>query len=227
MKRFPDIKNDSEHDGLFVSHRGSDKSSEKSFGCGSEDSDHINNSDIKWSNLHSSSLESADALIPSVNIESEINDNVDVGIGSGVNGDSNKWNYQQINRSVHLTQTLDPNPAEDSVPDMALSNRKAAYTMTNSTLNDLTDHSRASSIFSKPLHPKSFAPNCAASLREWVTIINKFASDEVRLFHPSISVYFDLLFLTYRDDNYVDMIYLSFIILSKLLFSKIIIDREM
>lgn len=181
MKNFPDTKNDSEHDGLFVSHRGSDKSSEKSFGCGSEDSDHNNNSDIKWSNLNSSSLESADALVPSIIVENEINDHVVGGIG--VNGENNKWNYTQINRSVHPTQTLDPNPAEDCVPDMALSNRKTAYTMINSTLNDLTDHSRASSIFSKPLHPKPFAPNCAASLREWVTIINKFASDEVKLLY--------------------------------------------
>ena len=60
--------------------------------------------------------------------------------------------------------------------------------MSNMPLNDLSDNSRAGSIMSKAKYPKSFGPNRVGSLREWVTIINKFAADEVCL-----SIYYHFL----------------------------------
>ena len=149
-KHFPERKNE-EDGGLFISHRGSDKDSEKSFGSNSEDSDIVG--ELRWSNLRCSSLESAD--------------------GHGVRVDGNT--HSAGNVSTNLSGSSTPGAAQGQGQGQG---RKSTC-MSNLTLNDLSDKSRASSIISKSHRHKPCGSNRVDSLRDWVGIINKFANDEV------------------------------------------------
>ena len=150
-KHFPERKNE-EDGGLFISHRGSDKDSEKSFGSNSEDSDIVG--ELRWSNLRCSSLESVD--------------------GHGVRVDGNT--HSAGNVSTNLSGSSTPSAAQGQGQGQG---RKSTC-MSNLTLNDLSDKSRASSIISKSHRHKPCGSNRVDSLRDWVGIINKFANDEVR-----------------------------------------------
>lgn len=152
-KHFPERKNE-EDGGLFISHRGSDKGSERSFGSNSEDSDLVG--DLRWSNLRCSSLESTDGH--------------GVGVGVGVRADS---------CNAHSVGSLNMNYSGCSTPSMPYAHVRKSTCMSNLTLNDLSDKSRASSIISKNHRHKLNGNNRVDSLRDWVTIINKFANDEV------------------------------------------------
>ena len=154
-KHFPERKNE-EDGGLFISHRGSDKGSEKSFGSNSEDSDLVG--DLRWPNLRCSSLESADGH--------------GHGVGVGVRADS---------CTAHSVGSLNMNTNHSgcSTPSMPYAHVRKSTCMSNLTLNDLSDKSRASSIISKNHRHKLNGNNRVDSLRDWVTIINKFANDEV------------------------------------------------
>lgn len=150
-KHFPERKNE-EDGGLFISHRGSDKGSEKSFGSNSEDSDLVG--DLRWPNLKCSSLESVDGH----------------GVGVGVRADS---------CNTHSVGSLNMSYSGCSTPSMPYAHVRKSTCMSNLTLNDLSDKSRASSIISKNHRHKLNGNNRVDSLREWVGIINKFANDEV------------------------------------------------
>jgi hypothetical protein len=148
-KHFPERKNE-EDGGLFISHRGSDKDSEKSFGSNSEDSDLVG--ELRWSNLRCSSLESVD--------------------GHGVRVDGNA--HSAGNVSTNLSGSSTPSAAQGQ------GQGRKSTCMSNLTLNDLSDKSRASSIISKSHRHKPCGSNRVDSLRDWVGFINKFANDEVR-----------------------------------------------
>jgi hypothetical protein len=183
MKRFPNKKNDDPD-----STKSSERGSQKSLGSVSDDSDQVG--ELRWSTLKSISLESSDSRFQ-YNNNSNNNSNSSNSNSSNSNSNSHNqgnnnsnmnmnMNTDNPNLSSHLNGNLNLNLSGNSTPNLVSSNiRRTHCNMSNMPLNDLSDNSRAGSIMSKANFPKSSGPNRVGSLREWVTIINKFAADEV------------------------------------------------
>jgi hypothetical protein len=181
MKRFPCKKSDDPD-----STKSSELGSQKSLGSVSDDSDQVG--ELRWSTLRSISQESVDSRYQynSNNNNSNSNNNQ---YGKDIsNNASNMSSNIHINMNMntdhpptsHLNGNLNLNLSGNSTPNLASSNiRRTHCNTSNMPHKDLSDNSRAGSIMSKANFPKSSGPNRVASLREWVTIINKFAADEV------------------------------------------------